>query len=130
MRYLSKEEILLLHSLVIEETGGRHGVRDHNALLSIEALPSQIMFGKKLYDTLHLKAAVYAHSIIMNHPFVDGNKRTGMLVAGVFLEDNGFQINARRGLVAKFALKIIENHLAVQEIGQWFEKYSEPVKGE
>ena len=128
MRHLSKEQILLLHSLVIDETGGSHGVRDHNALLSVEALPRQALFGKELYATPYLKAAVYAHGILMNHPFIDGNKRTGMLVAGVFLEDNGFQITARRGSVAKCALKIIENHLSVQEIAQWLKKHSKPIK--
>ena len=107
---------------------GSHGVRDHNALLSSEGLPRQVVFGKELYDSLYLKAAVHAHSILMNHPFVDGNKRTGMIVAAVFLEDNGYRVIAPRGFIAKFALQIIEAHLSIQQIAEWLKKHSKAVK--
>ena len=88
MEYLKKDHIFLIHSMVVDETGGMHGVRDYNAILSVEKLPKQKMFGKELYHTVFLKAAVYARTIIMNHPFIDGNKRTGMTTAFVFLERN------------------------------------------
>ena len=86
MKYLTKEQILIIHSIIIDETGGMHGVRDHNAVLSVEALPRQKLFGKELYPTIFLKATVYTRNIIMNHFFIDGNKRTGMTAASVFLE--------------------------------------------
>ena len=81
--------------MVIDETGGTHGVRDHDAILSLESLPRQSAFGKELYSTLFAKAAVYARNIISGHPFVDGNKRTAMAAASVFLEGNGYRQNPK-----------------------------------
>ena len=124
MRYLTQEQILLIHSIVIDETGGSHGIRDHNAILSLENLPRQIVFGKELYPTLFHKAAVYARNIIASHPFLDGNKRTAMTAASVFLESNGYRLNAKEGLVEKFALQVIKAKLTVDEIAGWVKKHA------
>ena len=121
MKLLSIREILLVHSLVINESGGRHGVRDMAAILLLEDLPKQKAFGKVFYPSPFDKAAVYARTIIMNHPFVDGNKRSGMTAAFVFLEDNGFKSVAKEGEIERFAIKIIKDHLEIKEIAKWFE---------
>ena len=122
MRYLTKEQILLIHSMVIDETGGAHGVRDYGAILGLESLPRQSAFGKELYPTLFPKAAIYARSIISGHPFVDGNKRTAMTAASVFLENNGYKLVAEKGMVEKFALRLIREKLDIEVIASWFEK--------
>ncbi|TSC55567.1 MAG: death on curing protein [Parcubacteria group bacterium Greene0714_21] len=122
MRYLTKEQILLIHSMIIDETGGSHGVRDYDAILSLESLPRQSVFGKELYPTLFAKAAVYARNIISGHPFVDGNKRTAMTAASVFLEDNGYKLAAEKGTVEKFALRLIKEKLNIEAIASWFKK--------
>lgn len=124
MRYLSKEDILQIHSMAIDETGGMHGIRDLSAILSSEIAPRQKVFGKELYSTVFLKAAVYARDIILNHPFLDGNKRTGMAVAFVFLEDNGYLSIVREGEIYAFALKIIKEKLKVEVIARWFKKHT------
>lgn len=127
MRYLTVRQILLIHSLVIDETGGSHGVRDHNAILSLEASPRQSVFGKELYPTIFMKAAVYARGIIMNHPFLDGNKRTGMTTASVFIANNGYKIYAEEGEVEEFALCVVSEKLDLEEIAEWFKSHSKKV---
>lgn len=77
IKYLSLEQVLVIHEKLIEKYGGSHGIRDHALLESAVVRPRTSAFGEEAYPTLFLKAAVLLHSIIKNHPFVDGNKRTG-----------------------------------------------------
>ena len=99
-------------------------MRDHHALLSLEILPQQKVFGQELYPSLFQKAAVYARNVIMNHPFVDGNKRTGMAAASVFLENNGQKLFCKEGEIEKFALSIVEKRLDINAIAEWFKKHT------
>ena len=126
--YLTAERILQIHSMLIDETGGSHGLRDHNAILSVEQMPQQTAFGKELYPSVFLKAAVYARSIIMNHPFIDGNKRTGVTSAFVFLEWNGYESTAKEGEVEEFALKVVTEKFSLEIIADWFKKHSKKIK--
>ncbi len=128
MRHLTKEQILLIHSMLVDETGGMHGVLDHGALLSIEALPKQKVFGKEIYPTVFDKAAAYAKFIIANHPFLDGNKRTGISASLVFLENNGYITEANRGEIEDYAVKIALEKLEISEIAVWLKKHSEKQK--
>lgn len=127
MKYLTAEQILLIHSIIIRETGGLHGVRDHHAILSLVNLPKQKAFGKEFYPTLFHKAAVYARSIIMNHPFFDGNKRTGIAAAFDFLRENGYEIVVKRGRVEQFALQVIGRRFTIEQISGWLKKYSQKI---
>ena len=77
MRYLTIEEVLELHRLVITQSGGGSGVRDPNALDSALAQPRMTFGGVNLYPTAVEKAAALGFALVMNHPFVDGNKRIG-----------------------------------------------------
>ncbi len=120
MKYLTAEDILHIHAVVVSETGGAHGLRDREALLSLSQAPRQSFGGKELYPTLFLKAALYAREIIMRHPFVDGNKRTGMSAAFVFLADNGYRATALKGDIEAIALRVISERLSVEEIATWF----------
>lgn len=123
MKYLSAEDILHIHSLLIDETGGAHGVRDQHALLSLAGLPKQKVFGRELYPTIFDKAAVYARNIIFGHPFVDGNKRTAMTATSVFLEDNGYSITAAKGEIERFALAVLHEKLNASEIAAWLKNH-------
>src|SRR3989344_877585 len=127
MNYLTPEQILLIHSIIVDETGGSHGVRDMHAVLHLEHLPSQSFGGKELYGGIFQKAAVYARSIAMNHPFIDGNKRTAMTSASVFLENNGYEIKAKEGEIELFAVKMVVEKLDIKEIASWFEKHSQKI---
>ena len=77
MHYITKEDILELHTHIITQTGGIQGVRDAGALESAIAQPRITFDGQDLYPTLIEKAAALGFSLINNHPFLDGNKRVG-----------------------------------------------------
>lgn len=113
--------------MVIDETGGLHGVRDSHALLMLENLPRQKAFGKELYAGAFKKAAVYARTIIDSHPFLDGNKRTAMLSAGTFLEDNGYVIVAGEGEIERLAIEIVTKKYDLDAIAGWFRKHSRKI---
>jgi death on curing protein len=105
--------------MVITETGGSHGVRERAVIEGLSVSPQQSAFGQELYPSLHDKAAVYAREIIMRHAFVDGNKRTGMTTAFVFLSHNNHESVAKPGEIEKFAVKIVLNHLGISAIAKW-----------
>lgn len=107
--------------MIIDETSGLHGVRDRNTLSAVEALPQQTAYGKELYPSIFQKAAVYARTIIMNHPFLDGNKRTGTTSALIFLENNGYRCTLPEGGVVDLALEIVLKRLEIDEIAQHLE---------
>ena len=128
LKYFSEGEILLIHNRAVDETGGLHGIRDHNAIHSVIEQPRQAVFGKELYPTVFLKAAVYARNIIAHHPFLDGNKRTGIIVASVFLSDNGYMIEAKEGEFYSLALHIAEDKLEYEKIAAWFESHTTKIR--
>lgn len=127
MEYLTAEDILRIHSGVIDETGGSHGVRERHALSTLEELPKQAAFGRELYPTIFDKAALYVRNLIFGHPFIDGNKRTAMAATDVFLQLNGYRIAVRKGGVESFALSVIKKKLALEDIAVWLKKNSKKV---
>lgn len=94
IRYLTLIEILELHRRILKQSGGVFGIRDMGLLESAIAQPRMTFGGEDLYSSLLEKAAALGFSIIMNHPFVDGNKRTGHAETEVFLVLNGLEVNA------------------------------------
>jgi death-on-curing protein len=124
MRYITLEEILRLHYQVIEDFGGSHGVRAEERLKSVVEAPRQEVFGQEQYPTLLEKAAVYLRNIIGDHPFSDGNKRTGVTVAGVFLLRNGIKLTATPKELEDFAVKIATDHLDVPAIAGWLNQHA------
>jgi death on curing protein len=93
MRYLTLNELLQLHRRLVEQSGGSTGIHSVEALESALAQPRMTFSGEDLYPTIAEKAAALGFSLIMNHPFVDGNKRTGHAAMEVFLL-NGYEIDA------------------------------------
>lgn len=92
MRNLSKKQVLALHSDLIREFGGTEGIRDEGLLESALAAPFQTFDGEPAYPSLQAKAAQLGFGLVSNHPFVDGNKRTGAHVMLVFLALNGVEL--------------------------------------
>ena len=84
MRRLTTAQVLQMHHLLIKETGGSAGVKDSGLLDSALNLPFQSFGGEDIYQIVRAKAARLAFSIVINHPFIDGNKRIGLLVMLVF----------------------------------------------
>jgi len=93
MRYLTGDEILVIHSEIIEETGGTHGIRDVNLFLSLLERPKMGFGGKPLYSDVFQKAAAYLESLAKFHVFIDGNKRTAFAAASRFLFLNEYNLS-------------------------------------
>lgn len=126
MIYLSAEQILFLHARIVEETGGSHGVRDLGLLQSAVARPQATFGGEDLYPGTWKKAAALMESLIGNHPFVDGNKRTGVAAAGLFLTRNGFELTASNEELEAFAISVAEKRTTFDNMARWWEVHSKP----
>src|SRR3989344_7747799 len=107
MNYLKAEDILLAHSLILDETGGLHGIRDLGSIAGVVDSVKHSFGGVEVYPSIFDKAAVYACFIIRHHPFLDGNKRSAMTTASLLLELNNYQLSVKEGAIEEFALKII-----------------------
>lgn len=94
MRALTVDEVLETYQRIMQQSGGLIGVRDFGALESAVAQPYMTFGGNDLYPSLAEKAAALGFSLIQNHPFVDGNKRTGHAALATFLAINGYKIDA------------------------------------
>ena len=124
MYYLTAEDILYLHFRVVEDFGGSHGIRDENRLKSVVSAPKQEAFGVEQYPDIFEKAAVYARNIIADHLFVDGNKRSGITSASIFLMKNGYVLCAIQKELEDFAVQIAVEHLDIPVIATWFKGHS------
>ncbi len=119
MRYLTTDEVLELHRLVIAQSGGGSGVRDPNALDSAVAQPRMTFGGVDLYPTTAEKAAALGFSLIMNHPFVDGNKRIGHAAMESFLVLKGYEIFASADEQERVVLDLAAGRLGRDEFTEW-----------
>jgi death-on-curing protein len=123
MRYFDSEALLLLHFKIIEEYGGSHGLRDDGRLASALVAPRQEVFGQELYPSVYEKAATYVRSIIGDHPFVDGDKRTAVTVAVIFLNRHGIELTATPKELEDFAVQVAVEHLEVPVIAAWLKAH-------
>jgi death-on-curing protein len=123
MKYLTPEQVLFLHARLIAETGGIHGVRDLGLLESAVARPQAVFDGRELYPDLFHKAAALLDSLINNHPFVDGNKRTGMAAAVLFIRLNGHSFRCGNDALEAFAMQVAVEHPDLPFIVAWLESH-------
>jgi len=120
IKYLTLEQILEMHATLVQKFGGLQGVRDANLLISAVETPKGAMFGDDLYPTVYDKAAVYLFHIIRNHPFNDGNKRTGFAVAYLFLKANKVPIRFEDEVYEEFVVEIAKGKKTKEEIAYFF----------
>ena len=118
--YLSVEQLLELYRALVRHFGGRAGVRDRGGLESAAARPAMTFGGDDLYPDLAAKAAVLMHSLILNHPFVDGNKRVGVAAAELFLRVNGAVLDAGDEELEIMALETAAGKIEAQALAIWF----------
>lgn len=118
-RYLTLEELLALHEMVLAQSGGAAGIRDQNLLESALAQPAMTFDGVDLYPTLQTKAAALGFSLVKNHPFVDGNKRIGHAAMETFLVLNGHEIEATVDEQEEVILKLAASQMNREEFGNW-----------
>jgi death on curing protein len=127
MNYLTAEQVLFIHARLIAETGGAHGVRDLGMLLSAVARPQATFDGRDLNPELFSKAAALLESLIGNHAFVDGNKRTAITAVGVFLQLNDYRLTATNHELVDFTLQCAQHLLPLDQMVGWIENHSERV---
>lgn len=122
MNYLTIDQALQIHVLVVGETGGSTGIRDLGRLESVVASQKQNVFGEETYPDPLNKAAALIRGIIGDHPFVDGNKRTAMLTALTYLKINGINLTLSQGDLENFAVLVAIDKLDVKAIANWLEE--------
>jgi death on curing protein len=123
MRYLSLQEVLSLHSLLIAQSGGISGLRDRGALESAVAQPEASFGGEELYPDLASKAAALSHSLIQNHPFVDGNKRIGHAAMEVFLLLNSHEIDSSVDEQEQIIISVASGKVSRIELADWLRQH-------
>ncbi len=119
MRYLTLNEVLELYRRIMEQSGGTVGIRDLGALESALAQPRMTFGEEELYPTPVEKASALGFSIIQNHPFVDGNKRTGHAAMETFLLLNGYEIEASIDEQEQIILQVASGEFGREEFTAW-----------
>ncbi|MCW3981722.1 MAG: type II toxin-antitoxin system death-on-curing family toxin [Candidatus Bathyarchaeota archaeon] len=123
MRYLTLNEALELHRRLIERYGGSAGIHDLGALESALAQPRMTFGSEELYPTIVEKVAALGFALIKNHPFVDGNKRTGHAAMETFLILNGFEIDASVDEQEQVMLQVASGDLGRGEFAEWLRSH-------
>lgn len=121
---LTTKQVIFLHSSLIEATGGTDGVRDMGLLESALEAPFQTFGGKDLYPALIQKAARLGHSLISNHPFVDGNKRIGIHTMLVFLAANGVEIECTQKELTDVGLSLADGTMNAEKLLIWLSSHN------
>lgn len=119
MKVLSVERIKQIHSLLMAETGGLGGIRDEGLLESAVNAPFQTFDNEPLYKTIEAKAARLGYSLVCNHAFVDGNKRTGMMAMFLFLELNGVPKNCTDEEIIRVGLALADGTMDDKALLDW-----------
>lgn len=119
MRCLSLNEVLSIYSKIMHQSGGAFGIRDLGALESAIAQPRMSFEGNDLYPTIIEKAVALCFSLVMNHPFLDGNKRIGHAAMEIFLVLNGYEIESTVDEQEKIILSLASGELNRNEINEW-----------
>ncbi|MFN2458233.1 MAG: type II toxin-antitoxin system death-on-curing family toxin [Chitinophagaceae bacterium] len=118
---ISTSEALSIHNLLIKQFGGSAGLRDQQALTSALSRPFQTFQSDELYPSILHKASALIESIISNHPFIDGNKRTGYVLMRLFLIQNGYDIYSSQEEKFTFVINIASGVSGFDEILQWLQ---------
>ena len=124
MKYLHPKQVRYLYQQIIQQSGGTIGLRDEGLLEAAVYRPQASFGGQDLYPDLFSKAAALGHSIISNHPFVDGNKRTALTTLEYFLHLNGLELIATQREKVDFTLWAENEKPKLGEIADWIKKHT------
>ena len=123
MRYLFISEVFELHDRIISSSGGSRGIRDLNALESAVNQPRQTFDQNDLYPDIVAKAAALCFSLVMNHPFVDGNKRVGHAAMETFLILNGYEIISSVDEQERVMLELAAGKMSRLDFFEWLNNH-------
>ncbi len=119
---LDIEQVVYIHEKILETSGGSYGIRDFSLLHSALERCKATFAGEDLYLSLFAKASALFHSLVMNHAFLDGNKRTGYAVMTRFLNSNGYQITSTQEEIVRMCLIVESKSWKIKEIVVWLEQ--------
>ncbi len=119
--FLSVEEVIAMHDAFLQRFGGLPGIRDINLLMSAIETPKSSMFGQDLYPTIYDKAAAYLFHIVCNHPFNDGNKRTGFGSTLLFLKANSISLEFDKKKYENLVVKVAQGKTTKEQISHFLE---------
>jgi len=125
MRYLTLAELLEIHRRILVQSGGAGGIRELGAIESALAQPQMTFSGQELYSTIEAKAAAICFSLVMNHPFVDGNKRVGHAAMEVFLVLNACELHADVDDAERVILRVAAGQLTREELLDWIRTHTD-----
>ena len=124
IEYLNVEQVLAAHVALIKRYGGSQGIHDQGLLESAVFRPQASAFCQEAYPTLFEKCAVLGYSLIQNHPFLDGNKRTGFAAMHLMLLINGYDLTSTTEKEITMAENIASGKMDEPEIAQWLKQHS------
>lgn len=124
--FLTLGEVIGIHKDQIQRYGGHTGIRDLELLKSSISMPAAGFGGEYLHTDVYEMAAAYLFHIIRNHPFIDGNKRTGVVSALVFMILNGIELSADEDSLGNTVISVAEGKTGKSEIAQFFRDNSQP----
>ncbi len=125
MKKLTKEQIIMLHDSLIEETGGSGGLRDDGLLESALNAPFQGFGETESFPSIQQKAARLGYGLIQNHAFVDGNKRVGTHAMLVFLALNGIELEYTQDELSDMILSVAASKSTFEDLVQWIIRHQE-----
>lgn len=123
-QFLTLEQVIYIHENQIDLYGGIHGIRDLGLLESAILRPQTTFGGVDLYVSIFDKAAALIHSLLLNHAFVDGNKRTAVTSTLTFLELNGFSVVTANQKLEEFGLWVENKKPSIEKIATWLKRHS------
>lgn len=123
MIWISAEDVILIHSRVIEGSGGLDGLRDRDGLEAAVSAPMQTFDGKELYPTDIEKIARLGFGLASNHAFVDGNKRIGAMMTQLLLKWNGYELTLRSGELADMFIAIAAGKAKEKDLLDWITRH-------
>jgi death-on-curing protein len=121
-KFLSQTVVLKIHERQIERFGGTPGIRDEGLLESALAQPQVTFGGELLHTTIYEQAAAYLYHIAMNHPFIDGNKRTAFAAMDTFLRLNGYSLNLTDEQAYRLVMQVAQGRMSKAEVSTYLEQ--------
>jgi death-on-curing protein len=124
--FLNQTTVLKIHTRQIEKFGGTPGIRDEGLLESALAQPQATFAGELLHPTIDKQAAAYLYHLAMNHPFIDGNKRTAFAVMDTFLRLNGYSLNLTNEQAYHLVMQVAQSQMSKSDLAGYLEKAIAP----
>lgn len=125
MIFLSIEEVIQIHDELVSEYGGLHGIRDMGLLMSAIEMPKATMFDEYLHESIYDKASAYLYHIVCNHPFLDGNKRTGAASTLIFLIQNNVKPKYNMKKFEEMVCKVAQSQMSKEAISKFLNTMSD-----